>query len=704
MKQTLVAVFLFLALSAAHSQTILITGKIADKISGDPLPGATIRSKTHQNLGTTTDVNGNFQITLPNRDSLLITYLGFHELVVNATVAKNNSILYLETITNSLEQIEIKAERIIAEEFTIRKIKKIEIYTNPSAKADPILAVGSTPSATTTDESANISLRGGSPAETGVFLNNVPINDAVRYSQLNGIGTFSIFNTALINNVQVYPGNPPLEFGNSTSGLIALQSEENIPDKATHTVSLTLASMGGYVATKLSEKSSLNIFGNFQPSGLIQSVNAKALSNLKHFSSGDLGVHYYHKLGKTGIFKLFNYSLIESYEFRYNQPSYNGIFDQGKKRNFTVANFRKRFKNTELSFNHGFSLSKAQYHYGILNSDLTLRDVYSSIGVQHFETQYEWKTGFSYERKASTINATFPLYEYAIAPDHPGIDVSNQDHVANPEWFAYYKRYLGARWIAGAGIRKNLPFDDLHHYLSFQGNLNYKPRENWNINISAGRYNKYQLPQSSSPEPTLIQSDQLSLDASYANKTFEMSLSGYAKRTEIEQVNTNVTGVEWFTRYRVSSKLKFQVSFTSLDAVDVNGEKTNPSPYNIHYFIRGNFEYKPEPTWTITTVFLFRQGSYFQPVINATYVDELQVYQPMYSETPTRLPSYKTIDLSISKIFMMSKKINAIAFLSVGNVANFKNIRAYDYAFDYIDKNENLFSQRTMYFGLVLNF
>jgi hypothetical protein len=71
----------------------------------------------------------------------------------------------------------------------------------------------------------------------------VPVNDAIRYSQLNGIGTFSIFNTAMINNVRVYPGNPPLEYGNSTSGIIALQTDEIIPTHNAATLSLTLASL-----------------------------------------------------------------------------------------------------------------------------------------------------------------------------------------------------------------------------------------------------------------------------------------------------------------------------------------------------------------------------------------------------------------------------------------------------------------------------
>ncbi|MEQ9413068.1 MAG: carboxypeptidase-like regulatory domain-containing protein, partial [Cyclobacteriaceae bacterium] len=214
----LALITIFISPWVASAQNI--TGLVIDG-SGEALPGANVFHKHNPSIGTTTDPDGKFTLLANKGDTLLVRFIGFKEsqLVISTPI---NYSIRLEADKKQMEEVVVKAERLIAEEFTQKKIKKLEIYTNPSAKADPILAVSSSPSATTTDESANISLRGSSPAETGIFLNSVPINDAVRYSQLNGIGTFSIFNTALIKEVLVFPGNPPLEFGNTTSGLIAL--------------------------------------------------------------------------------------------------------------------------------------------------------------------------------------------------------------------------------------------------------------------------------------------------------------------------------------------------------------------------------------------------------------------------------------------------------------------------------------------------
>jgi hypothetical protein len=103
-------------------------------------------------------------------------------------------------------------------------------------------------------------------------------------------------------------------------------------------------------------------------------------------------------------------------------------------------------------------------------------------------------------------------------------------------------------------------------------------------------------------------------------------------------------------------------------------------------------------------VFLFRQGSYHYPVTNAAYNAPLQAYEPAYAATPDRLPAYNTIDMNVSKIFMLTQKTTAVAFISAGNIINRKNVRTYAYDFDYRTRQESLFSQRTFYCGLIINF
>jgi hypothetical protein len=680
----------------------LITGTLKDASDGNALPGANVYLLSDRYRGTSTNLDGKFELNaiLP-MDTLIVSFIGYREKRIPVAPGAILTLL-LENVNSEMDVVVIKAERLIAEEFTIRKIKKLEIYTNPSAKADPILAVNSTPSATTTDESANISLRGSNPAETGIFLNNVPMHDAVRYSQLNGIGTFSIFNTALVSNVQVYPGNPPLEYGNTTSGLISLQTDEVIPLKSTTTLSATLASLGIYTLRKVSAKSSITLFSNYQPSGMIKAINPEALRLIEKFNSIDLGVHFFWQPDPRTTVKVFNYSIHESYQFHYEYPTCSGLFNQNKNRNFTISNFRRRFKNGELSINNGLSFSAASYYYSVINADIDLSDFFVSINYQHTLGKAEFKGGLSYDKKASEYKGQFPTYEYAVGPQYPIDSASSSQVVKLPEIYLYGKYFLTPKLVMGFGIRKNIPIESQRDFWSSQLNLNLKPIRQISITASIGRYNKFQLPQGQSNLPYHIAADQYSLDVSYSKSKMESSLSVFYKRNEQGDLVSLIKGIELYTRYKFSGFLRGQISLTSLDANSWITNEKIINPYDIHYFLRGNLEYKFGGTWTATAVFLFRQGSFYNSVMSVQYDPLLNVYQPLYAES-SRLPSYNTIDLSLSKYVMLGVRASAVAFLGIGNLANFTNVRGYSYNFDYSQATPSLFSLRTFYFGMVIS-
>jgi hypothetical protein len=420
------------------------------------------------------------------------------------------------------------------------------------------------------------------------------------------------------------------------------------------------------------------------------------------FNSIDLAIHYFRKISERTIFKIFSYGIHESYRFHYQHPTYDGAFNQEKWRSFIVANLRHRFKNSELSFNNGFNFSSANYRYSNADISLQLKDFYTSINYQYFGGKAEFKTGISYDYKSAAFQGKYPLYDYAIGEQYPTTSSNGTASLNTPEGYFYLKYFFAPKWTAGVGIRKNITTDTTN-YLSSQLNLNYRPTKQWNINLSAGRYHKYQLPQSETPISQLIKSDQYSVDLSYTKSKFESTFSVFYKHSNHPTISYKVKGLEFYSRLKISRNLRTQISLTCLDALQTSEGMTSASPYDISYFIRGNVEYKISGTWTITAVFLFRQGSFYNPVTETSFDSTLNVYNPTYGDQQ-RLPSYNLIDVSISKIFLIRKKFSTIAFAALGNSVNFLNVRGYSYNFDYSQKKEELFSQRTIFFGIVTNF
>lgn len=709
--KTLTLLLLFLSFLCHAQEKGCIQGKVVDAQSGEPLPGAHLTLLTEDFFGTVTDTAGNFKWAVPRHqpgDSLLVSFVGYtpKSIVLRELVDKETSI-GLMPLGNSLKEVSIQAERLTAEEFTIHKIGRLAIYQNPAAKADALLAVNTLPSATTTDESANVSLRGSSPEASAIFLDGVPVRDAVKYSQINGLGSFSIFHTALLESVQVFPGNPPLEYGNSSAGLISLRTSEHLPRQNTYSLSFSLASIGFFSQLKIEEKSSLSFYGNYQAGGPLKWVNRQALKNIRRFRSADGGLHYVHRINKQARLKLFYYALQESYTFHLPQPSYSSNFLQDKRRQFASANLLIQPGRGTVSFRQGLGLSFTTFRQGLMDFNRRLQDNYTALSYRYLYQNGEWKAGLAYEGTASRYAGTFPLYSYANGNKHPSFSFKERESLHLTEVYLYGKYIFSPQWLLGGGIRQSLALFQEQvdtQGLSSQLSLRYQPTEKLHLNLSAGRYHSYRLGQGESSSLLHFDSRQFSLDAGYQVATSRHTAAIYVKNTVRGGSSTYVKGIELSTDYQPHPQLQIQLSFSSLDAKQKQDGITTSTKYDLSYFIRGNLRYDFLPGWTFSAVFLFRQGSIYFPLDSTSFRAELGVYQPFYGETPDRLPAYRNMDLSLSKRMALAKESSMVLFCSLGNVFNFKNVRGYTHNFSYRQKKALLFNQRTLYFGAVLHF
>ncbi len=128
--------------------------------------------------GAITDFEGKFNLVVnTDFDSLLVSFIGYQTQIIaleNIDLSKP-LIIYLKENEALLSEVIVKGKNIIAEEFSVIEISKIEIYTNPIAAADPLKAITILPSSTNTGETANPELRGSSAGRSGVILMAYPL-------------------------------------------------------------------------------------------------------------------------------------------------------------------------------------------------------------------------------------------------------------------------------------------------------------------------------------------------------------------------------------------------------------------------------------------------------------------------------------------------------------------------------------------------
>ncbi|OFY39174.1 MAG: hypothetical protein A2X18_03915 [Bacteroidetes bacterium GWF2_40_14] len=686
-------------------QEINLKGMIIDKETKEPLSGANIFLLNNWRVSSVSLNDGSFLLKIgdnQNKDSLIISYIGYREKHIAMSDIVNEQInIELVPLDNILKAAVVSARRIIAEEFTIKQLKQMDIYMNPAAKADPLLAVNAMPTSTTTDESASISLRGSRPEETGIFLNDVPIYDAIRFSQLNGIGTFSIFNTAIIERMHVFAGNPPLEYGNTASGLVSLQTNNNVPKEDINNISLSFASFGALTSRKTTNNTALTAFANYSPSEILTGINQDALKDLKKFNSLDLGLHFIYNINSKTQFKLFNYSNKEGYEYNFKHPSYTGISEMGKRRNFTVANFISRKEKSEFTINAGYSISTENYNSGNTDISVDKEDLYLSANIHYFLNKVSIKAGMSFDYRQSDAAGKRAIFDFGLNPENPTIKFESNESYFLPEFFVYAKINLSKKIVIGSGIRKNVVFRNEPDMFSYQLNMRFSPDINNSFTLSAGHYNRLAMPGAEQISITRYHSDQLSLDYSFTNKWIEIQSSLFLKYVIYLNSSNPITGGEIFTNIPIKP-FEIQLSLTSLTSTIKEGQTSRPSIFDLDYFFRGVLKCNLKDNLQISAMYILRQGCYFRSVTGASYIDSYNIYSPVYSNwnDAERLPQYGKFDITASKYLIINENIALVVFGSVSNLLNSQNVRSKNYNSDYSVSFNELYSKRTFYFGV----
>ena len=81
MKKNLLSFFLLLSsFSFVFAQTIVIRGKVTDQKDGSSLPGVSVIVKGIPSVGTQTDLNGLYSLSVPTTARVLVfRYIGYKE-------------------------------------------------------------------------------------------------------------------------------------------------------------------------------------------------------------------------------------------------------------------------------------------------------------------------------------------------------------------------------------------------------------------------------------------------------------------------------------------------------------------------------------------------------------------------------------------------------------------------------------------------
>jgi hypothetical protein len=224
-------VFLFVS-ATSFGQNHIIRGVVHDNSNDEVIPFQKIllipTEKGQEILGATTDVNGFYSIPKVAIGVYLLKIqnpeFALYEREIKVTKADGITDVRVDMLkpdATDLEEFVVSAEtkrkttEVLISVSSLTK-KDVERIPGMGAENDIVGAFSVTPGVVTTgDQGGQLYVRGGTPIQNKVLLDGMTI-----YNPFHSIGFFSIFETELIKNVDIYTGGFDSRYGGRISSIM----------------------------------------------------------------------------------------------------------------------------------------------------------------------------------------------------------------------------------------------------------------------------------------------------------------------------------------------------------------------------------------------------------------------------------------------------------------------------------------------------
>ncbi len=725
MKKLLFSTLILLFTTSIFAQNGTIRGFVYNKESGEPIIFCNVSLKG-TTMGAPSDVNGFFSIAkVPAGDyKIIITYLGFDSLQANIHLAAGKILTKKFELTESsiqLGEVKVSAERQEMKtevKAAVIKITPKDLEMIPTIGGEPDLAqyLQIVPGVVFTgDQGGQLYIRGGSPVQNKVLLDGMVV-----YSPFHSIGLFSVFDTDIIKNTEVYTGGFSAEYGGRISSIMDIKTIDG--NKKNFEGKFSASTFG----SKLIMEGPLSKTGksSFVFSGKTSYLNKSSELFYKHpilsFDEKGLPYSYTDLYGKFSFhggngskLNIFGFNFTDQVNYQYISdlqwdskgigsqfilvPGNSPILIEG---NFAFSNYGITMKETAsplrsseiVGFNLGFDftyfLAKGKVKYGFdvlgFETDFTTYNSVNSIIEQDENTsEFSAYVNYQYTSTRFIIEPGFRIQKYTLgfSPEpRLGMKYNATDKL----------RLKFATGIYSQNILSTVSDRDVVNlfYGFISGPDNIPEQEN-------GEDYPHKL-QKATHFIAGIEYD--------LGTNLDLSIEGYRKNfTQQTNINRNKTsnadndfiietgyaqGVDVLLKY--SNKQLYLWGVYSLGFVRRDDGVMEYAPHfdrrhNVNlvasYKFGRNNSWKTDVRWNLGSGFPFTQtqGFYenlnFQDGINTDYTSVNGDLGIQYAElNKGRLPYYHRLDLSISKTIKIAKKSDLDLSASITNVYNRENI------------------------------
>jgi hypothetical protein len=223
-----------------YSQQISISGYVSDFNTKQPVVGCLIFQHGGKK-SVSSNEKGFFNISFNKNENinLQISYIGYQTQILKFVTQNDTSINILLTPNNTIEEVTIFSD---LKQNTGNKIsinsQQIKLLPTLGGESDLIKILQLTPGVQQGREgSSDILVRGGSPDQNLILLDNVPLY------YINHLGGFvSVFNPDIVKDVTLIKGGFPAYYGGRLSSVIDIKTIDGNSDNYSGSASIGMLS------------------------------------------------------------------------------------------------------------------------------------------------------------------------------------------------------------------------------------------------------------------------------------------------------------------------------------------------------------------------------------------------------------------------------------------------------------------------------
>ena len=472
-------------------QTGVIRGFVYNESNGEPVMFSNVYVEKTL-MGAATDENGYFTITnVPAGNLVLIvTAVGYDTVKKNLNLKAEeykNLKLYIKESTYLLDVVDITADK----EVRRTEVKTAVVNVTPK-QINKIPAVGGQADIAqylqvlpgvifTGDQGGQLYVRGGSPVQNKVLLDGMVI-----YNPFHSIGLFSVFETDILRNLDVYSGGFGAEFGGRISSIMDFKTKDGNKNRTSGKIEAS--TFGANVLVEGPMKKSTEE----KPMSVSYLLSAKT-------SYIDKTDEYLYK------YAIDEYGLPFSFTDVYGKISLNA--DNGSKLNIFGFNFNDNVNNYKGINDYGWNSFGAGLNFIVIPGRAPAL-LEGTVAYSYYKSEMKSADNFPRESNVNgvTVNVNMSYFlgrntlKYGVEVVGSGTDfhyssplgfnIGNEDFSTELGAFVTYKHLIKDNWIFDMGIR-------LQYYASIAEfspeprlALKYNVTDKIRIKASAGLYSQ----------------------------------------------------------------------------------------------------------------------------------------------------------------------------------------------------------------------